>query len=230
MDNAQGLLVAGRFQKRLPRFAFDNARLYLALSGLLIQFCAPAFATPILTEIHYNGPRSGADPDEFIEITNTSADDLHLGGWQFTQGISYLFETGAMLTSGASLVLARDIDSFLSVFSDYSGYLVDFSGALSNSGEILSLTDAQSTQVWSIRYDDNAPWPSDADGLGDSLQLVYGTLDIGNPQNWRSDTPNPGIWKDSERPTTSVTAPTSFTLLVAGGLLLLYRLHAADSG
>ena len=45
-----------------------------------------------------------------------------------------------------------------------------------------------------VQYFDQAPWPLDADGLGDSLyrNTVDTTTSSRNPASWSSGTPDPG--------------------------------------
>ena len=45
------------------------------------------------------------------------------------------------------------------------------------SGELLRLFNAQGQLVDSVRYDDQSPWPTAADGQGASLALVNPLLD-----------------------------------------------------
>lgn len=177
-------------------------------------------AGPILTEIHYNGVASGTDPDEFIELTNAGEQDLDLEGWRFTQGIDYVFGLGATLTAGSSFVLARDMSDFLSVFPGYDGGLLDFTGALSNSGETIALADVTGNEVWSVSYDDRDPWPRAADGLGSSLQLSGDASNISLPENWVAKPPSPGIWDGSLEPVQAVPAPATVFLLITGGFLI----------
>ena len=82
---------------------FSPAKRQLVLISTLLLTCVQTKAGPILTEIHYNGPASGSDPDEFIELTNPGAQAVDLSGWHFTEGISYVFSTGAMLASTTSM-------------------------------------------------------------------------------------------------------------------------------
>lgn len=202
----------------------NNTQRSAALLATLILTAKTASASPILTEIHYNGIASGADPDEFIELTNVGERVLDLQGWRFTQGIDYLFGAGATLAAGASLVLARDVSDFLDLYANYGGDLFDFSGALSNSGETIALADAAGNEVWSLSYDDRDPWPGAADGLGSSLQLKGNVSDISLPENWEAKVPSPGVWDRSAEPPNTVSAPaTGFHLMTGGALISLLR-------
>ncbi|WP_439100318.1 lamin tail domain-containing protein [Congregibacter sp.] len=180
-------------------------------------------ANPILTEIYYNGPTPGSDPDEFIELSNPTDRVLELAGWRFTDGISYAFDEAQIMTAGGSLVLAKDPTGFSLVFPGFTDTLLDFAGALSNSGETIALADASGAQVWALRYDDSSPWPSNADGTGDSLQLLSTAPDMGVITNWRANSPTPGRWITSTGNATTLPIPSSLALLCLGALLLRFR-------
>jgi hypothetical protein len=139
---------------------------------------APGEAALLLTEIHYNGPAAGADPDEFIELTNAGDAALSLEGFGFSAGIDFSFPPGTLLSPWQSLVLARDSGDFLAIFSDVSGALFDYDGALSNGGETLTLAGIDGLPLWSVSYDDAGAWPRSADGDGNSLQLLPGAADV----------------------------------------------------
>ncbi|EAQ96075.1 lamin tail domain-containing protein [Congregibacter litoralis] len=189
----------------------------------LLFICSPLRANPILTEIYYNGPTPGSDPDEFIELSNPTDGALDLTGWRFTDGISYVFREGQMLAARASLVLAKDPAGFGAAFTGFTDSVLDFSGALSNGGETIALADARGMEVWAISYDDHDPWPSTADGLGDSLQLLPMALDMSVISNWRAQTPTPGQWFESITDPTRVPIPSSLALLSLGLLALNIR-------
>lgn len=183
-----------------------------------------ARAAPILTEIHYNGPSAGSDPDEFIEITNIGSETLDLSGFRFSDGISFAFPEGSRITPLESLVIARDPEGFRSVFSDYSLPLFDFGGALSNSGETITLTDSTNAIVWSLSYDDSTPWPDGADGDGLSLQLNATASDYLSPSQWIAARPTPSSWRQRDTtpspPAAAVPAPMPLVLMAVGILAL----------
>lgn len=184
----------------------------------------PAKAALLPTEIHYNGPGAGTDPDEFLELTNTGPDALSLAGYRFDVGIDFTFPATSGLAAYESLVLARDTTDFLSVFPGFSGPLFDFSGALSNSGETIGLLDSGGALLWSFAYDDSGAWPSAADGGGLSLQLLGPELALSSPGSWEAAAPTPGLWPALELPDptpgnpggTAVSQPASALLLLAG--------------
>lgn len=191
----------------------------LLLSLALLHVAVPTQGALLLTEIHYNGPASGTDPDEFVELSNSGIAALALAGYQFTSGISLSFAPGVSLPAGQTLVLARSESLFRSVFTSFSGALMTFSGALSNGGETLALEDALGNELWSVSYDDGGAWPASADGSGDSLQLLASASDPMVPGNWEAAAPTPGFWSGLDtgtdsQPMSAVPAPTPLWLML----------------
>ena len=127
----------------------------------------------ILSEIHYNPadelPILGDDL-EFLEVTNTGNEEVNLAGYFFTEGIQFSFPANSLLAPNASLVLAKnklvlENTKSISVFGQYSG-------GLKNSGETVTMSDLFLNEIFSVTYDDTAPWSVLADGIGNSLEYL----------------------------------------------------------
>lgn len=137
----------------------------------------------VVSEIMYH-PADPTPDAEFIELMNTSNTvTLDLGNVKFTAGIDYTFPRGTMLPPGARIVVS---------FSDFQS-----SSRLNNGSDRVKLEDASNSTIRDFTYNDNAPWPIEADGVGFSLILIApaSTPDHGDPSNWRSSTTvggNPG--------------------------------------
>ncbi len=223
--------IVAAFQHR-SNFSFrtDGLMHVLACVIALAAMAAPGHAAILLSEIHYNGPTAGSDPDEFIELVNTGPDTVDLSGYHFGAGIDLLLAPGTRLGAGEVLVAARSPDDFLDVFSDYAGPLLDFGGSLSNSGETLTLQDVAGNPLWSVSYDDALPWPTEADGDGFSLQLKVDATSPFTAADWIAARPDPGQWAGilPSPPRGTVAAPASLGLLIIG-LLALGRAEALQS-
>jgi len=144
-------------------------------------------AYPIISEIMYNPPEAGTDSLEFIELYNPNqTTPLDVSGYYFSSGVEYTFPAGSTIPSGGFAVVAIDSVAFENVFGIPA--LQWQSGALSNSGEAISLRDASGFLVDTVFYDDNASWPSEADEGGASLVLCDPTSDNNLPENWAAST------------------------------------------
>src|SRR5207245_2144279 len=72
----------------------------------------------------------------------------------------------------------------------YPGVRVDgvYTNRLSNGGERLTLAHVTGVPIFSVKYDDQSPWPATADGAGFSLVPVNPNFNPApdNPVNWRA--------------------------------------------
>ena len=166
-----------------------------------VVFTVSAESALRVTEVMYN-PRdpsgtetnSADDSDdfEFVELQNTGGGTLGLAGLRFTNGVSFDFTYGDVLslTQGEYVVIVSDIDAFTNRYGSSMQIAGEYSGSLNNSGEQLSLSDGVSTQILDFSYNDARGWPLATDGAGHSLIAVDMTnqpaesLDYSG--NWRA--------------------------------------------
>ncbi len=161
----------------------------------------------VVSEIHYRpadaSPAELAagftdrDDFEFVELLNTGVQTLNLSGVRFLrvggQGIEFDFSTSPLrtLAPGARVLLVNNVAAFQARYgTGLAGQVAgEYSGNLSNDGELLTLVDAGGSTIHSFAYNDKAPWPEEADGNGFSLVLIdparTPTPDHSDPFNWR---------------------------------------------
>ncbi len=158
-------------------------------------------ANLVISEIMYHPPalstkekqRGVKDPDsfEFLEFLNTGSKPINLSKVRFIDGIQFQFpDRGAPLGPGQRLVVAKDPRAFAVRYPKVKGVLGPYAGGLKNGGERLTILDSRSQPILRFRYDDDAPWPSSADGLGFSLVLssASGKANLGKASSWRAST------------------------------------------
>lgn len=143
----------------------------------------------VISEIFYN-PDGQAEGHEFVKLANVTGSPVDLSGWEFISGIEYTFPAGTSLPASGFLVLANTVADFSVVFPGVAAS--EFTGALSNGGETLTLTDASGAVADTVTYSDAPPWPTSADGSGDSLQLLDPASDNALAVNWVAGQPSPG--------------------------------------
>jgi len=170
------------------------------------QFYTPQDLSKLqLSEIMYNPPMFGTndgDEVEFLELKNTGESLLDLSGLSFTAGIRFTFPPDTSIASGQYLVLARNPVLFAERYPAVPlGGL--YTGKLENSGERLTLTHPLAGTIFSVTYDDAAPWAAEADNSGLSLQRASFTLNATNPMAWVAAPPTPGSslpieWQDGD--------------------------------
>ncbi|MCP4425056.1 MAG: DUF11 domain-containing protein [Chloroflexi bacterium] len=191
-----------------------NARVYnfAASEWSALQsadFYAPAdFSGLLITEIMYH-PFDG-DDYEFVEIKNTGAISLDLGGVHFSDGISYTFAAGTVMSPTDFVVLARFPDFFEEKYGFVPTNDTGYMGKLSNGGETVTLSDSLDAAITSVAYDDETPWPASPDGGGFSLVPIdpNANPDPDDPANWRASSATGGS------PGADDPAPTIAPILV----------------
>ena len=163
----------------------------------------PADATNlVISEINYHPaePPIGAistdrDDYEYLELKNVlTASSVDLTGVKFTAGIGFDFAANTLIPPGGRVVIVKNRAAFeqryagaLPIFALNTSGTAEFTGRLSNDGELITLLNAAGTPIHSFLYDENLPWPPVADGLGYALVLKHPTTPVPNhalPANW----------------------------------------------
>ncbi|MDG2385534.1 MAG: Ig-like domain-containing protein [Pirellulaceae bacterium] len=165
----------------------------------------------VITEINYN-PHAALtqfgdidvdnDQFEFVELVNKSSERIDLTDVAFvladnegkSEGIEFKFATQT-LAPGEHIVVARNRTAFVSRYgnsvriADHAEMPIGtgtFEQALSNSGELLTLVDAQGTVIQQFEYNDGGNWPGRADGNGSTLEVTNNNIDYNVGGDWRS--------------------------------------------
>src|SRR5688572_1792089 len=129
------------------------------------------FRELLITEIMYNPPQFGTvdgDEFEFIEFKNVGSTTLDLSGIRFTNGVDYIFPSGTTLGAGNFYLLVKNPTEFR---KKYPIARIDgtFTNNLANGGEAMAIIHAAGAPIQQFTFDDQAPWPTTADGQGFSL-------------------------------------------------------------
>lgn len=164
----------------------DSAGRWSALSETYFSIASPASSANLLvSEIHYH-PLDATSPEEiatstnkddyeFLELLNTSYFDLDLSNCRFDRGLTFTFPQGSLIPPGSRRVIVSNRAAFLARYgSELADQILgefDRSSKLSNGGETLSLVNPDGALIFSFSYDDESPWPTEADGRGPSLVL-----------------------------------------------------------
>jgi hypothetical protein len=173
----------------------------------------PRVGPVIISELHYNPGDDPAVADlEFIEIYNPTADEVDLTDWRLREGVDFDFAPGTRLGSFSTLVVVpfdpADAVARAAFESHYptaaSAVLVGpYLGRLSNGGEKVQLQRPDEPPAEEpdfiprlledeAAYDDEAPWPTSADGVGNSLVRVSPGAWGHAAAGWIAQTPSPG--------------------------------------
>ena len=159
-------------------------------------------------------PNITANDLEFIEVRNPTSESVDLSDWRIRGGIDLNFDDGTVLAAGEVLVVisfnptAAANASRLAAFRAHYGIddsvaiVGGYADQLNNDLENIILQRPENPPLDDptfvpyviedlVIYDDVAPWPVGADGLGDALQRIgfgAGT----NSAQWNAAPPTPG--------------------------------------
>ncbi|HLP77811.1 MAG TPA: lamin tail domain-containing protein, partial [Candidatus Paceibacterota bacterium] len=200
----------------------------------------------------------GVDDDlnEFIELQNITTTNVALfdpaaatNTWRLRNAVDFDFPTNKALSAGAHLlVVGFDPTNTVQLAGFRAKYGISndvavygpWSGKLDNSGEAIELKQPDKPDVVEtnfivpyimidkVAYSDAAPWSSDADGVGNSLQRLSMTGFGNDPTNWfaagitagRDSIPNVG-------PAISILTPTN-NAVFAYGINPILTVSASD--
>ncbi len=133
----------------------------------------------LISGINYN-PIEG-DGAEFIEIFNASDSLISLLDYKISEAVSFTFTSNEFINPGESILIVNNKDFFI----DESRKVFEWkSGKLDNGGETIQLKDADGIVIDQVDYDDDLPWPLEADGLGAYLTLISPDLDNHFVESW----------------------------------------------
>ena len=144
----------------------------------------------VINEIMYNPQLTGQS--EWIELYNPNDQGIALNGFQLSDGgMDNLFRFGAdiVIDPRGYLVVAGDSELFQNEHSSGIYFTGSFNNGesgfrLSNEGESIILKNHEGELEDIVQYDNQAPWPEAADGMGPSLQLLAPDLDNNHYSNW----------------------------------------------
>ena len=180
---------------------------------------SPLVGPVVISEFMYH-PLAASSNDigavEFIELQNLTTNAVSLydpahpaSTWHLRNAVDFDFPPGLTLAPrGRLLVVGFDPGNALQLAAFRARYAVTtnvpilgpWSGALDNAGETIELrkpappkgTDTPYILVEEVAYNNTAPWPMNADGLGASLQRVVLSAYGNDPTNWLAAAPTAG--------------------------------------
>ncbi|RMD48919.1 MAG: T9SS C-terminal target domain-containing protein, partial [Ignavibacteria bacterium] len=138
------------------------------------------------------------DTKDWLELYNRMDFEVSISGWKLSDANfsnAFEFPQGLLIPAQGYFVVCRDTASFDSLFPGIKNRIGNLSFNLSNGGEYIQLVDPSGNIVDSLTYDDKAPWPTEPDGNGPTLELVDPFADNSIPANWDASTGHgsPGI-------------------------------------
>ena len=192
-------------------------RAYMSVLTQMAENSSEVVSEVVINEIHYD-PDVKTELVEFIELHNTTAADIDLTGWYFTNAISYQFPDGSILPARGYIIVAQDPTHISAKWS--SGRFIvppslvfgPYEGKLGNNGDRIILYNADGEEIDKVDYQLGFPWPTvgeavpnDQPGTGHSIQLINPFLDNDLAGSWRSASPtlaafNASVYLDNTPP------------------------------
>ncbi|MDP8240012.1 MAG: CotH kinase family protein [Candidatus Hatepunaea meridiana] len=143
----------------------------------------------VINEINYN---SAVDfnPGDWIELYCRRG-EIDVGNWVLRdnrEDHSYVIPSGTTIREGEYLIIARDWVSFNAYFPNVTPVIGEFNFGFSGTGDDVRLFDSGGTLIDWVSYDDNDPWPTQADGEGPTLELINPMQPNYGHEFWRAST------------------------------------------
>ena len=157
---------------------------------LFILFCISLiFCTEsiVINEINYNSQEAIFNPEDWVEFYNTTSSPINMYNWKFydeNESHVYTFDESVVIDANGYIVLCKNIELFTSLFPNVINCFGDIGFGFAGGGESLRLVDYNGSLIDSVHYDDNEPWPIEADGEGSTLELINPYYDNLIPSSW----------------------------------------------
>jgi hypothetical protein len=160
-----------------------------------------------ITEIHYHpldADTVNDDELEFLELKNTGTYAIGLSQVFITDAINYSFPIGTVINPGAFIVLASNGDQFNLRYNFMP--FGEYTARLDNGGERMTFCTVGGDTIMTVQYDDQSPWPVEADGGGYSLVPIEinPSGNMNDPAYWRASYAVHGSPGRDDTPTTSM--------------------------
>ncbi|HZV71361.1 MAG TPA: lamin tail domain-containing protein [Saprospiraceae bacterium] len=140
----------------------------------------------IVSEINYHSSND-EDAGDWFEIKNQLDIPVDLSGWSVRDDDDahiFTIPAGRIISAGGYLVLCENEADFIEVHPTVFQKLGDLGFGLGNGGDVIRLYDASGRLQLSICFDDIAPWITEADGNGYTLELGDAYVNLNDPFNW----------------------------------------------
>ena len=140
----------------------------------------------VINEINYNSS-DDFNPEDWVELYNSSDSPINIGTWKLKDEANdhvFAIPENTILSAGDFIVLCKDTIVFTSLFPEVTNFIGDLGFGLGGGGDMVRLFDSYEILMDDVEYDDEDPWPVEADGTGATLELIHPSLDNSLPENW----------------------------------------------
>lgn len=148
----------------------------------------------VINEIMYNADKS-AETKDWVELYNVGKESVNLNGWSLidediTHEI-FVINEDYSIKPDEYVILTKEKKEFEKYITITNKIFSDFTFGLGGN-DILVLKDKNGKVQDSVNYDNDAPWPANADGTGMTIELINPILDNNLGVNWFASKSNLG--------------------------------------
>lgn len=138
-----------------------------------------------INEINYQSS-STRDAGDWVELVNLTNTVLEVSNWQITNTSNnrFVLPPNSLLPAKGFLVLTNNLQKFQNSYPQVDNAIGDFDFDLSPFADTIKLYDSNKTLYDLVGFDSEAPWPSEANGGGPTLELKNPQWDNDWPGNW----------------------------------------------
>lgn len=140
----------------------------------------------IINEINYHSA-DDFNTGDWIELYNSENFVVDLSGWILKDeddSHSFTIPEGTLIDTNGFLVLCENLNEFTALNPQVLNCIGDLGFGLSGNGELIRLYNFAEILIDSLTYDDEAPWPTEPDGNGPTLELINPELNNSLPESW----------------------------------------------
>ncbi len=141
----------------------------------------------VINEIMYNADKDN-DTKDWIELYNAGTKSVNLKGWSILDEdishVRFILDEDYQIQPKEFVILTKEKSEFEKFISITNSKFGDFDFGLGGN-DIVRLIDENGITHDSVNYDNDEPWPVDADGTGYTIELINPSLDNNIGSNWK---------------------------------------------
>ena len=139
-----------------------------------------------ISEINFNSGEKFPASD-WIELFNYGQTAINLTGWYLTDSDrthKWTITGSVSILPNNRLVLASNKSKFNAVYPNVKNVIGSFEFGLGTPSDSLRLFDSNNKLIVGLQYNSEAPWPTDANGTGKTLELKDSGISLNLAANW----------------------------------------------
>ncbi|MDP8240653.1 MAG: lamin tail domain-containing protein [Candidatus Hatepunaea meridiana] len=139
----------------------------------------------VINEINYHS-NDNFNPGDWVELYNSSNETVDISGWLLKDENDNLFvlPENSTIRPVGYIVISSDTSSLKQLFPRVRDLIGNFDFNLSEDSDAIRLYDIDNAVQDSLIYDDESPWPEEADGFGPTIELIDHRFDNSLAKNW----------------------------------------------